>query len=448
MADGNSFIAAQVVLACSFKTPAPVPECLTAANGLFSSGLDGPNACDVEATRLNKATVAILGGGTAAATLALAALHAGAAHVTLLARSHLRKREHDVDASWMGMAALRPFWQLSDPLLRLRALRQARPGGSVNAHQWTALRAALKAGTLRIEERVEVTEAVHDAHADTSQWTLHISSCASHADGDTSLPNVTADVLWCACGSCPDAARDPILASLNANAATHTRLLGGLPVLSDLAGGVRWPGVPLYVIGQYAGLAVGPAAGLHAGHRMAAEAICSALIKHAAAAAAGDRPYDVPAGALDLDDDDAETKAMQSPFCAQLTPTTPAKRDSSAIGVDLSDLPACLPRFNVEQYSWCDASSGDVADMRLMVRAPLPEAMGGVRPRCAFTARSADVWAVGTGAAYRLHLPSLFKEIVPQRCIARVVGAPDGVATLLLTLYKRESAPWRTLKAV
>lgn len=453
MADGSSLVAAQVVLACSFKTAAPLPACLVAAGGPLGVGLDGPHACDVNATPLQTARVAILGGGTNAATLALAALRAGA-QVSLLARSHLRKREHDVDASWMGTSMLRQFWQLTEPLDRLRALRAARPGGSVNARQWAALRAALKTGALRIEEHVQVTDATFDTA--TSQWTLHLRSSASrcdddNADGDsTALAPVIADVMWCACGSLPDATHDPVVAPLlkDKRTATHTRVVGGLPVLSDLGGGLRWPGVPLYVVGPYAALAVGPAAGLHAGQRMAAEAVASALTKHAAAAAAGDAPYDAPAGALDLDGldaGDAVAEALESPFFVLPAPAQPPKQ-----GIDLCQLPQGLPRRNLGSYAWADASGGsdaDAADMGLTVRAPLPEALGGVHPLCEFTSRSADVWVVGAEAAYRLHLPALFRDVVPRRCSARVVDAGER-STLIVTLYKSASAPWRMLKTV
>jgi hypothetical protein len=375
--------------------------------------------------------------------------------VTLLARSYLRKRENDVDASWMGAAALREFWQRTEPMERLRAVRGARGGGSVNARHWVALRAALKAGTLRIEEQVAVTSARYDEAA--TQWALQLRCGAPDAGGEPSSQTITAEVLWCACGSSPDAGHDPVVAPLLSSECVRTRVVGGFPVLTDLTDGLRFPGTPVYVVGAYAALSVGPAAGLHAGQRIAAEAVVAALAKHAAAVAAGDQPYDVPAGALDLDslEDDPQSAAARDPFYVVPSAAASAQQQRKTGGqqvptavVDVGDLPPGLPRHNIATYTWTEAAAcGDAADMRLTVSAPLPGPMTGEAIRSAFTARGADVWVIASEAAYRLHLPVLFREVVPRRCGAHVVRS-EGAARLIVTMYKRESAPWRMLKAL
>jgi cation diffusion facilitator CzcD-associated flavoprotein CzcO len=80
LSDGGSLVAAQVVLSCAHTQPAPLPPAL-AAGGPSSSLLQGPAACDADAVTLQGARVAVVGGGTSAATLALCALHRGATQV-------------------------------------------------------------------------------------------------------------------------------------------------------------------------------------------------------------------------------------------------------------------------------------------------------------------------------------------------------------------------------
>ena len=82
LADGSSLVAARVVLATSSKASA-LPPCLLDSGGPLTSGLDGASAVDVDAQPVTGANVCIIGGGTAAATLALAALSRGATQVCL-----------------------------------------------------------------------------------------------------------------------------------------------------------------------------------------------------------------------------------------------------------------------------------------------------------------------------------------------------------------------------
>ena len=84
---------------------------------------------------------------------------------------------------------------------------------------------------------------------------------------------LAADVVWLATGRCYDALADPALAGLQACAATATRVLGGYPELGRaVAPGPKapaapptWPGLPLFVLGRAALLAIGPGAGACSG---------------------------------------------------------------------------------------------------------------------------------------------------------------------------------------
>ena len=98
---------------------------------------------------------------------------------------------------------------------------------------------------------------------------------------------IVADLVWAACGEVVDASRDPALRDLSRCGGL---VRGGFPVLVEendapnaeadespagaaspaALGSLRWPGAPLYFVGAYASLSVGPAATTPAGHRMAA----------------------------------------------------------------------------------------------------------------------------------------------------------------------------------
>lgn len=96
-----------------------------------------------------------------------------------------------------------------------------------------------------------------------------IKPCGAALDAEGCL---RADVVWLATGGAYDAAADPVLAALQRCAATATRLLGGYP---ELARGAppgpglatapapppAWPGLPLFLLGRGALLALGPGAG-------------------------------------------------------------------------------------------------------------------------------------------------------------------------------------------
>ncbi len=97
-----------------------------------------------------------------------------------------------------------------------------------------------------------------------------IKPCSAAPDAEGCL---RADVIWLATGGAYDAAADPVLAALQRCAGTATRLLGGYP---ELARGAppgpgltaaaplpppAWPGLPLFLLGRGALLAVGPGAG-------------------------------------------------------------------------------------------------------------------------------------------------------------------------------------------
>ncbi len=453
-------------------------------------------------------------------------MRGNAAQVTLVSRRALRKREAEVGPEWAGSKALREYRACSEALERLGAARDARGGATLNTLSWNALRAALRSGApLAIEERADVAEATWDG----AQWELRLAPAgtaaaaaetqpptppsaspadadaddaeplapegaraAAHGDGPPAV--LIADVVWVACGSAPDAGRDPVLSALRARDAP-ARILGGLPVLEA---GLRWPGAPLFCLGAwlakrhssgadahrervvartvtrtdaaltrrvrapragaYATLSLGPAACLPSGQRAGGEAAVAAVAACRAAVAAGERPYDAAAGALPLDmlyddDDVADPHCALPPSAAAAAAAAAAAKRPLAGGalIDVSDLQASLPRHELTAYAWHDSAADNGGDVTpdeaftIEVSVQIPEAVARSGVRVAFTETGAELWAVCAGGAYRLHLPRLYRRIIPQRCTVAV--APRS-RRLTLRMHKLDSQEWRFLKGI
>ena len=172
----------------------------------------------------------------------------------------------------------------------------------------------------------------------------------------------------------------------------------------------------------------------------------------AAAVAAGELPYDCAAGALPLDMlyDDGDLAAPDAPLpCRGGAPRPPLPGGAL---IDVSDLDASLPRRNLDGYAWSDSAEGTEGDpdaalgaFLLEVSVQVPEPVTRAAVRVAFTTDAAEMWAVCAGGAYRLHLPHLYRRIVPERC---TFGVAPRSRRVTLRLYKAESTLWRYLKAM
>ena len=59
------------------------------------------------------------------------------------------------------------------------------------------------------------------------------------------------------------------------------------------------------------------------------------------------------------------------------------------------------------------------------------------RPTCV------EMWAVGSKAAYHIHIPKLYQTVVPERCAFKANSQRQKV---YLLLHKQADAEWRFLK--
>jgi hypothetical protein len=424
--------------------------------------------------------VAVVGGGAAAAALGTGAAAAGA-RVTLLARRPLRRAAWEADVGWWGPKRLAGFSSTADPRARLLLARRARPAASLDAPAWAALAAAAAgaggAGGLEVLEGVEVFEC---ARAASGRWALCLRPARGlpageareaeaaaagaltafrRALGDTpdepvprdlGLP-LAVDEVWLACGGAYDASSDPLLAPLRA--AAPTRFVAGYPLLDEAT--LLWPGAPVFFLGRAARLALGPAAGGSAGARAGAERAAAALrrLDHAAtrpewaAAVARLAPQfqllSEAASAANTNITDSAALAPEAagrPF-AEAPPTRPSLRAPPGL-VDVSDLPANLPRRSVQQYAFANDAS-----FWLEVSFEVPEAVQAAAVRTLVAPRSLEVWAVGAGAAWRLHAPLLYGRVLPERTRVRArVGAGGGATRVVVALHKETGVEWRFLR--
>lgn len=202
--------------------------------------------------------VLVVGGGQTAANLAVQAAKRGA-KVRLVMRGTLCSKQFDLELQWMGhkrMQQLAKFWRL--PLSeRPAVLRQAKGGGSVTPELLTELR---RLG-VHLETEVEVM---------TAQW---LSGPAKVQATFCSGAVARFDHIWLACGAVMDVQQHPLLSQLQAQAPIE--LINGLPAVTD---DLQWrPDTPVFLMGEWSALQLGPGANNLMGARAGAARIAHAL---------------------------------------------------------------------------------------------------------------------------------------------------------------------------
>jgi hypothetical protein len=229
--------------------------------------------------------VLIVGGGQTAAHLALLALRRGAS-VRVVCRREVTIKPYDVDLEVVGdrrFEVLGNFWRMQDSE-RVKRIAELRGGGSMNheAHselmQFASRGEGAEPPPLKFMERLEVEEACwHARHAGGGG--VEGDDAVSNEDGEVRVryddgSNDSVDLVWLATGGNLDLNLVPILASLQAQRPIRTTR--GLPVLQpDLS----WDaGCPLYVMGAFAQLQLGPDALNLAGARSGGVLVARALL--------------------------------------------------------------------------------------------------------------------------------------------------------------------------
>ncbi|GAA5987628.1 hypothetical protein JCM11641_001172 [Rhodosporidiobolus odoratus] len=230
--------------------------------------------------------VVVVGGGLTSAQIVDSLLTSHPSlRVTLLSRSHLKVKHFDFDlelVSKYNNLWKMAFWQEDDRQARWEKIQQARNGGSVNPQFYRTTMKHVKEGRLDLRTLTEVRKAEYDEGR--KKWMFEVATrpdvktaAKAEAAGRVAEETMTTledvDYLVCSTGSKIDLAGVPFIQPLLKS--NPIELVNGLPVLtSDL----QWDReVPLFVMGAYAMLELGPDALNLSGTRAGAERIAHRL---------------------------------------------------------------------------------------------------------------------------------------------------------------------------
>uniref|UniRef100_A0A3Q1IRX1 FAD/NAD(P)-binding domain-containing protein n=1 Tax=Anabas testudineus TaxID=64144 RepID=A0A3Q1IRX1_ANATE len=210
--------------------------------------------------------VMVVGGGLTSAHVISIALQQGANHVTWVMRKHLQLKQFDVgDVESLvgryshvehgikmdGQAYLRQFYNERSLHRRLAMIRQARKGGAVTPEAYVHLKQFILNGRVDVKTYCEVSEASWCYRSQA--WSLSLST------GD----HWTGDRIWLATGCKLDVKQDSLLSAVMKE--FPVQVIDGWPCISE---SLQWAeGCPLYLMGQYTALQIGPhAVNLAGGH--------------------------------------------------------------------------------------------------------------------------------------------------------------------------------------
>ncbi|XP_043108224.1 uncharacterized protein zgc:113276 isoform X1 [Puntigrus tetrazona] len=201
--------------------------------------------------------VMVVGGGLTSAHVISAALKQGASHVTWVLRKHLQLKQFDVGdiesligryshvehgIKMDGLAYLRQFYNERSLHKRLAMIKQARKGGAVTPEAYAQLQPFIQSGQLLIRAHCQVSEAKWCYQSQC--W--RVSLCSGEQWGG--------EKIWLATGCKLDATQDPLLSDVMTK--FPIQVLEGWPCITET---LQWTaGCPLYLMGQYAALQVGP----------------------------------------------------------------------------------------------------------------------------------------------------------------------------------------------
>ena len=236
--------------------------------------------------------VLVIGGGQTAGHLALLGRRLGL-HITIASRRNICIKPYDVDLELVGdhrADVLRRFWKLADPEERVRFISDIRGGGSMSPEIYSELKKIEDGNESELDEcRMENAEwsrnnadaysvkllqatQVHDAKLSTeiSDADLVYKIEIRFDDNSTSI----FDDIWLATGGVLDMNLVPLLALFK----SHWPIpeFEGLPLLQpDLSWDVK---CPLYIMGAFAQMELGPDALNLAGARSGSVLIAKSLI--------------------------------------------------------------------------------------------------------------------------------------------------------------------------
>ncbi len=202
--------------------------------------------------------VLIVGSGLTSGHLAIGAVKRGAT-VKMMARRTYYEKQFDAEPGWLGPKYLKDFWAEKSWDVRAKQVKEARNGGSLTPAVFTKLRKLKAENQIEFHEHCQVRSLVWDNH----EWSVQCES------GEV----IQCDRIWVATGSQLNIQQHPLFTPVLEQ--YPIEVVQGFPVLDEQ---LRWKGCPLYLMGGFAGLQVGPTARNLSGARMASERITAGII--------------------------------------------------------------------------------------------------------------------------------------------------------------------------
>ncbi|GAA6063920.1 hypothetical protein JCM10212_003538 [Sporobolomyces blumeae] len=247
----------------------------------------GQNALGEKVRQGLPTSVVVIGGGLTSVQIVSSLLDQGVSKVHLICRSRIKVKHFDFPLEWVSKynnLEKASFWNSPTYEDRLATIQQARDGGSVNPTFYKLLHKFVREGRVELRTLSEIVEAEYagpDAGWTFEGRTTHPRATKVGADDDVLAPLMEPegwtlsgiDYLICSTGSKVSLDALPFLSTIRR---THPiDEVGNLPCLT---GDLQWTDeLPLFVMGAFSMLELGPDALNLSGTRTGAERIAHRL---------------------------------------------------------------------------------------------------------------------------------------------------------------------------
>ena len=227
-------------------------------------------------------TALVIGGGLTSAQLADLCVRRGFSRVILLLRGFMKVKPFDFSLDWVGKyanAQKMQFWQTEDPQSRMDMIHHGRSGGSINPVYAKVLLQRARGGQLEIRTHTEVEDAHWDPEKQRWSLMLHRSSDArpdsqfmNHTQKAGTSVSCLADYVVVATGTDLGFRELPFMKTLRSKA--HVPEVHGIPIVKEDLQYGPWP---LFCLGAYSAIQIGPTAFNLGGIREGAERVATRI---------------------------------------------------------------------------------------------------------------------------------------------------------------------------
>lgn len=223
-------------------------------------------------------TVLVVGGGLSSAQICDLCIRRGITKVIFLLRGFFKVKPFDFSIDWVGKYAninKMSFWQTDDAEGRMQMIDEGRNGGSINPPYARVLQQHAKNGRLEIRTHTEVEKALWDNVA--QKWKLTVrrqeyvgteNQFMNNPQKPGTIEACEVDYIISATGSQLGFGTLPFMQRLSSK--MHVPEIRGIPIVNE---DLQYGTLPLYVIGSYSALQIGPTAFNLGGIREAADRV-------------------------------------------------------------------------------------------------------------------------------------------------------------------------------